>query len=696
MVPPRAGDTTFQLWPQAVLSASASEAAQKAEVNLARAEELLLLHCATGALSQRAIYLLFTFWRAADVESDHLEHPALQLNPELQSPSRVFSALAAGVRGASHAALRWSSSALADLCRCITSPVWERIAADAVEREDSACRDAIARQAWADLLVTILVNGVFNSTVGPEDASEQQHINDTEKEKADEEDVELGCSAGTTRAPEPVPEQEGLETLLDAHVLEQQRIQEDVERRRKQRAAALRSASGITSNPRSDNVNRRWDGGAISQASYQSLYALRWLCRHDGLAKKVVQHADATQLLHFLAERALRPQRFSGPGCSCGRRINEENAPSCAEVPARNENADANARYWEGPSAPPAFDRTCHFCGLGTSQRLDDVFSVLTTFMVLGNRETTELKGALLYKLLDRAEMLVDASRYMQEVSATDYDEWQFGMMAALLPRVYDQGWVYASHGCEESSFVISVAMASDDGSHRAGEIITKMLRHATTESNTGILSLLIALNRFHITSSFRGSQCSQTFKHVILGLLDVMQPFVDLVITTVVHSAVLVASCCSCLTSCLSSWQRSQVDVNWSAIWFSNIADLLNTFEKGFFWAQNRVHPTDSTSLPPQRTGYFIAPTSSPAQIPAVLAAHALHKLAKTGVGDLSASEFERYASTLLTPLLMGPNCAELCQLGFRTSGDQHSASTSTCAVTIEPSVYTLCPCLL
>ena len=80
----------------------------------------------------------------------------------------------------------------------------------------------------------------------------------------------------------------------------------------------------------------------------------------------------------------------------------------------------------------------------------------------------------------------------MQEVSATDYDDWQFGMMAALLPRVYDEGWVYASHGCEESTFVIAVAMASDEGSHRAGEIITKLLRDATTESDTRILSLLI------------------------------------------------------------------------------------------------------------------------------------------------------------------------------------------------------------
>lgn len=519
-----------------------------------------------------------------------------------------------------------------------------------------------------------------------------------QRENDAEEHVETVCGdAATARVAALVPEPQGVETLLDAHVLQQKQIQEAVERRRKQRATALRNTSGVTGNPDSKTANTRWDGGPISHESYQSLYGLRWLCRHDGLAKKVVQHADATLLVHLLAERALRPQRFSGPGCGCRRRFQEENAPSCAYAPdqgssSSGDNSDVDAQYWEAPSAPPVFDHTCHFCGLGTSQRLDDVFSVLTTFMQLGNPETTVLKGALLYKLLDRAEMLIDASRYMEEVSATDYDEWQFGMMAALLPRVYDQGWVYASHGCEESSFVISVAMASNDGTQRAGDIITNMLRDATTESHTGILSLLISLNRFHFSSS-RGPQCSQTFKRVILGLLDVMQPFVDLVIAV---------ACCpvwwrlaTVVTICLLLRDHFQVDVNWSAIWFSSVADLLNTFEKGFFWGQNRVHPTDSTSLPPPRSGYFIAPTSSPAQIPAVLAAHALHKLANAGIGDLSALEFERYAATVLTPLLMGPNCAELCQLGFRTSGDQHSASTSTCAAATGPGLYILHTCL-
>ena len=544
MVPPRAGDTAFQLWPQAAVEAAeAAEGAggeEAAETNLARAEELLLLHCATGALSQRAVYLLFTFWRIADVESDHPQHPALVLDPEVQSPSRVFSALAAGVRGASHAALRWSSSALVDLCRAITSPVWETITAQAVEREDSSCRDAIARQTWCDLLVTILVNGVLDSTVTVEEAFKQQLEGSDERGAAgaaDEADAEKAGGEANTSASEPVPEPsaEVPGSLLEAHAQEQQEIREAVERRRKERAEALRKVSESGSSHGEDNAGGRWDGGAISHASYQSLYALRWLCRHDELAKKVVHHADATRLLHFLAERALRPQRFSRPGCSCGRRFKKENGPSCTEVPLQtvlpdNEDGDPNSQYWEEASASPIFEHHCRFCGLGTSQRLDDVFSVLATFMLHGNPETTELKGSLLCKLLDRAELLIDATRYMQEVAATDYDDWQFGMMGALLPRVYDQGWVYASHGCEESSFVISAATSSYEESRRAGEIIAQLLGNAGAESYTGTLSLLIALCRFNIPAS-RGPQSSQTFGHILLGLLDVMQPFVDLVI---------------------------------------------------------------------------------------------------------------------------------------------------------------------
>ena len=62
--------------------------------------------------------------------------------------------------------------------------------------------------------------------------------------------------------------------------------------------------------------------------------------------------------------------------------------------------------------------------------------------------------------------------------------------------------------------------------------------------------------------------------------------------------------------------------------------------------------------------------PTSRPTQITGVLAAHALHRLVvSAGLGrnfDIN-DEFGRSAAIVLTPLLMGPNCAELCQLGFQ-----------------------------
>lgn len=528
VVPPKPGDTIFQLWPR--VRSPKTETAEPWEPGateetdqIARAEELVLLHCSSGALSQRATHLLFTFWRIADIESEHPQHPGLELNPEVQSPGRVFSALAAGVRGASHAALRWSSDPLADLCRCITSSLWESITANAVEQEDSVCRDAIARQPWADVLVSILVKCVLNSTVTAEVAKQQSwHAKDgTEAEKQEQEEAAKEAMAGVRELPE---------SLLDAHAQQQQQIREDVERRRIQRADALRKFSGGSSEA-IENENAGWDGGPVSHASYQSLYALRWMCRHDGLATKVVQDADATQLLHFLGERALRPQRLEGPGCSCGRRPNDKAESSCAassEAPSQIETF-GNGQYWELTSDSPSFDLHCHFCGRGTSQRLDDVFSILSTFMLLDDPTTTELKGPLLCKLLDRAEMLIDATSYMQEVSATDYDEWQFGMFAALLPRVYDQGWVYASHGCEESSFVISAAVTSDEGSKRAGEIITKLLSNADSEVNAGTLSILIALCRFSISFS-RGSKNNEALKRVVHGLLRTMQPFVDLV----------------------------------------------------------------------------------------------------------------------------------------------------------------------
>ena len=135
------------------------------------------------------------------------------------------------------------------------------------------------------------------------------------------------------------------------------------------------------------------------------------------------------------------------------------------------------APYWEGVEISPTFEKHCRFCGLGTSQRLDDVYSVLSLFIQLEPRQSSELRGPLLNKLLGRAAMLIDSTKFMQEVSDTDYDEWQFGMFAALLPRTLDRGWVYASHGIEEASFLIRVALAGIEGSsEKAVELITNKL----------------------------------------------------------------------------------------------------------------------------------------------------------------------------------------------------------------------------
>ena len=103
VIAPAAGDTTFSLF--IAPESGGGAAADAAEINLARAEQLLALHCSIGALSKRTVYLLFTFWRITDVEDSHLQHPYTLINPEVQSPGRVFTALArtrhtAGATGA--------------------------------------------------------------------------------------------------------------------------------------------------------------------------------------------------------------------------------------------------------------------------------------------------------------------------------------------------------------------------------------------------------------------------------------------------------------------------------------------------------------------------------------------------------------------------------------------------------------------
>ena len=74
---------------------------------------------------------------------------------------------------------------------------------------------------------------------------------------------------------------------------------------------------------------------------------------------------------------------------------------------------------------------------------------------------------------------------------------------------------------------------------------------------------------------------------------------------------------------------------------------------------------------MSPPPSGYFIAPTTDPSQMLSVLAAHAFHHFMRAGLSQPieSKDEFESVAQTVLAPMLMAANQAELCQLGVAVS---------------------------
>ena len=96
------------------------------------------------------------------------------------------------------------------------------------------------------------------------------------------------------------------------------------------------------------------------------------------------------------------------------------------------------------------------------------------------------------------------------------------------------------------------------------------------------------------------------------------------------------------------------------------SLATLLNLFQENYFWQPRRVHPTDTSSLPPKPTGFWIAPTSRPTQLLAVLATHALFHATRCGLGptqlqrkvDLSSEDM---VAAILAPLRMGPTVGSL-----------------------------------
>jgi hypothetical protein len=95
-----------------------------------------------------------------------------QRTQEVIAPGRVFSALAAGVRGASRAALKWSPDALEDFNRALTSQVWEtNKPAHEVEREDELCRAVLRERQWSARLISLLIAEVLSRAPGPDTAA---------------------------------------------------------------------------------------------------------------------------------------------------------------------------------------------------------------------------------------------------------------------------------------------------------------------------------------------------------------------------------------------------------------------------------------------------------------------------------------------------------------------------------------------
>ena len=265
------------------------------------------------------------------------------------------------------------------------------------------------------------------------------------------------------------------------------------------------------------------------------------------------------------------------------------------------------------------------------------------------------------------------------------YDHCCFGMSGALLPRAVRDGWMFASHGLEVGRFVVEAALscrghaATLAGGRAAVQAISHLLNTARTlttlDDFAPPVGLLMALcvdlssrvcrpeeeeREEHQHKRERDSTMEGNEDAVSMSLAALMQPFVEL------------------------------ADVAWAPRWFEDLPSLLSRFEENYFWAQRRVHPTDATSLPPPPTGFWIAPTSRPSQLLAVLAAHALHHCARVGLSPTitdrpAALMSERgLFSAVLSPLKMGAQVGALWG-DLSAQMAQFEAFCTMCAATVE-----------
>jgi hypothetical protein len=452
------------------------------------------------------------------------------------------------------------------------------------------------------------------------------------------------------------------------------------------------------------------------------------------LAALVFGHPRCEQLVSHCVHRAMLPQWKSKPGCECaqrqrwaesmgrprnGGRVEEASEQGCAPniegVSATEPVVDARLAEDEigVPTVPaavrcyldvqppePDFGAMCGMCGHGCSQRLDDVFAVLTALVAAqqqhnqGNRLLID--GATLEGLVKRASLLLEATAHSHEIAGTNqYDSCGFGLSGALIPRcthIGRSGWAFASAGLEVGQFIVQAAAISQAGPLQQGgvaaaRIIAASLRDSKSltvlDEFAPIVGLLMALvvdlkarppNSAAICCQLlpEGADASEATDDICLGLAGLMSAFEDF------------------------------ADASWAPRWFEPLPALIDLFEHAYFWQQRRVHPTDATSLPPKATGYWIAPTSCPSQLLAVLAAHAVHHVARIGLSSVllhkdSTERTQHVVAGVLAPLKLGPNVGALWGTSSATM-DQFQNFSTMCMSTVEhimsgPSRHELTP---
>lgn len=396
-----------------------------------------------------------------------------------------------------------------------------------------------------------------------------------------------------------------------------------------------------------------WDGGApVPQQTFAALYVLRWLVADPSWASMVVSHAElGGRFVEHLVRRALIPQIGAATGCIC-RQVVE-----CEDCTGGNCPTHLTSRHRVitplvgFPDLAGCFSCFCKVCAAGSFQRLTDVFAILRRLIVPDRGCLVEPE--VLVGLVRRAAQLVEWTEYgaLEATTGTDYDDWQYGFYGCQLPRISClDSWLYCSDGLDEAMFGVTAAAIAGPAGEGAVDVICEVL------SNDGLplrarIAWLAALADISLAE--------------IRGLPGTKPPLPRS--STADAAPAPVSAGHERLLHLLAAHMKPFAELShlsWSIQWFGD--DLGERLEATYFWRQDRVHPTDASSLPPPAVGFIIAPTSSPDQITAVLACRALcHQLRRP---VRLAGHVTELIRSLLSVLQLGPAMAE----AFDHDGDR------------------------